>query len=72
MSIYTNADRYEWLRSEEVSTNPIYYPFWDEFHAKLCRLDRMDALIDKWMECVPEDGEDDELTGTNGPLGVGA
>lgn len=48
-----DAARYEWLRSEEVATDPIYYAFWDEFYAKLVRLDRMDALIDKWMDGAP-------------------
>ncbi len=44
-----DARRYQFLRSEEVSTDPEYYPFWEEFNAKLCRLDRLDALIDSAM-----------------------
>lgn len=45
----SNAERYEWLRSEEVATAERYYPFWNEFTKKLVREERMDALIDKWM-----------------------
>lgn len=41
--------RYRWLRSEEVATNPRYYPFWQEFNAKLLRERHMDALIDAAM-----------------------
>lgn len=42
----TDAERYLWLRSEDTATNPLYYPFWQEFNAKLCREEHMDALID--------------------------
>jgi hypothetical protein len=45
----THADRYLWLRSEKVSTDPFFHPFWKEFDVKLCREERMDALIDTWM-----------------------
>lgn len=44
-----NAARYRWLRSEDTATNPLYYPFWQEFDFKLCREDAMDALIDSAM-----------------------
>lgn len=44
-----DAERYRWLRSEEVNTSPIFYPFWSEFHVKLCREEAMDALIDSAM-----------------------
>lgn len=44
-----DAARYRWLRSEDTATNPLYYPFWQEFNAKLCREDQMDALIDSAM-----------------------
>lgn len=42
----TDAARYRWLRSEEVATDPYYYPFWGEFNAKLCREEKLDELID--------------------------
>ena len=45
-----DAARYRWLRSEKVSTDPLYYPFWHEFYAKLCREGKMDALIDDAMQ----------------------
>jgi hypothetical protein len=67
-----DADRYRWLRSEEVATDPIYYPFWEEFHVKLCRCERMDELVDKWMDGVPEPEPDNELLRDDGALGVGA
>lgn len=41
-----DAERYRWLRSEEVVTDPRYYDFWDEFTDKWCREERMDAAID--------------------------
>lgn len=44
-----DAARYRWLRSEDTATNPLYYPFWQEFQAKLCREQHMDALIDSAM-----------------------
>jgi hypothetical protein len=48
-----DAARYRWLRSEEASTDPRYYPFWDEFCAKSCRESRMDAAIDAAMKEKP-------------------
>jgi predicted aminopeptidase len=50
-----DAARYRAIRSEEWATEPAYYPFWHEFEVKLCRLERMDALVDKWMDGVPDD-----------------
>lgn len=44
-----DALRYRWLRSEDTATNPLYYPFWQEFNVKLCRDKQMDALIDSAM-----------------------
>ena len=44
-----DAARYRWLRSEDTATNPLYYPFWQEFNVKLCREEQMDALIDSAM-----------------------
>ena len=44
-----DAKRYRWLRSEEAATDPRFYPFWQEFNAKLCREERMDAAIDAAM-----------------------
>lgn len=41
-----DAERYRWLRSEEVSTEPCYYDFWQEFEGKLCREEKLDAAID--------------------------
>jgi hypothetical protein len=72
--VSTNAERYEWLRSEEVATNPIYYPFWEEFHMKLCREDRMDALIDRWMtmEFCEHDCDAATCGECHGAFGVGA
>ena len=45
-----DARRYRWLRSEEIATSPHYYSFWKEFDVKLCREEKMDALIDATME----------------------
>jgi hypothetical protein len=45
-----DAERYRWLRSEEVATDPRWYPFWDEFNVKLCRENKMDKLIDAAKE----------------------
>lgn len=45
-----DAARYRWLRSEEVSTDPRYFDFWNEFNLKLCREGAMDALIDAAMK----------------------
>lgn len=44
-----NDARYRWLRSEEVTTDPKFYPFWNEFNKKLCREEFMDSLIDAEM-----------------------
>ncbi len=44
-----DAERYRWLRSEDVATNPKFYGFWREFEAKLYREDRLDALVDEAM-----------------------
>ena len=45
-----DAERYRWLRSEEVCTVPRYYEFWNQFlESKLVREERMDDLIDKTM-----------------------
>jgi hypothetical protein len=41
-----DAERYRWLRSEAVSTEPEFYDFWNEFNTKLCREERLDDLID--------------------------
>src|SRR5690349_8916450 len=30
-----DAARYQWIRSEEVATEPRYYPFWKKANAKL-------------------------------------
>lgn len=49
LALQTDAARYRWLRSEDTATNPLYYPFWQEFSAKLCREERMDELIDSAM-----------------------
>lgn len=48
-----DAARYRWLRSEEVATDPRYYPFWNEFNTKLCREEKMDAAIDLAMSEPP-------------------
>jgi hypothetical protein len=48
-AVSADEARYRWLRSENTATNPLYYPFWQEFMAKLCREDQMDALIDSAM-----------------------
>lgn len=48
-----DAARYQWLRSEEVSTNPFYYGFWNEFAVKLRRESALDELIDTWMKKEP-------------------
>jgi hypothetical protein len=47
--LLVDAARYRWLRSEEVATDPRYYAFWNEFNAKLCREEQMDAAIDAAM-----------------------
>jgi hypothetical protein len=47
--IQVDADRYRFLRDEETNTDPFYYPFWQAFDPKLCRAEKMDALIDEWM-----------------------
>ncbi len=69
-----DARRYQWLRSEEVNTEPSYYPFWEEANAKLCRLERLDSLIDKWMGGIqePEPEPENELLREDGAFGVGA
>jgi len=46
-----DAERYRWLRSEEVCTEPRYYEFWNRFlEAKLVREKVMDNLIDSARE----------------------
>lgn len=50
-----DAARYRWLRSEAVCTEPRYYIFWNEFEAKLCREEKMDALIDAEMASKESD-----------------
>lgn len=68
-----NAARYEWLRSEDVATLPRYYPFWNEFLAKLTREDRMDSHIDKWMvmEFCEHEKDAANCGECHGQLGVG-
>lgn len=69
-----NERRYLWLRSEEVSADPRYYPFWQAVEPKLVREGRMDALIDKWMTMDFCEHDNDAATcGTcHGQFGVGA
>lgn len=70
----TYGERYQWLRSEEVSTDPRYYPFWEEFMTKLTRENRMDELIDKWMsmDFCEHDNNAATCGECHGQFGVGA
>lgn len=48
-----DAARYRFLNSDVVATDPVFYPFWQEFDKKLCRGTALDALIDKWRHDYP-------------------
>lgn len=42
-----DAERYRFIRREDIATEPKYYQFWSEMQYKLCREGKMDALIDQ-------------------------
>lgn len=58
-----DAERYRFLRSEAVCTEPRYYEFWNRFlESKLVREESMDKLIDDEMNAAlaKREGEGEE------------